>query len=261
LPPYYREQVIAATRQRLAAMGPHQLALLGALMRHYQLRVYEPKLEVDETGAQLPSPSLPYITARRLYDQWMRRAVAIDPQLSPAQVEAALAQLDTWTEAVPDSASDAYAWEVERPFDKRVIRPEFLSADARAAQALERRTAASVMPSAQYAPAEPTVVAPTPGASEGVAAPSLGPAAYVVGATSIPARYKLFVGGAQRGPFALEEVVQQLTRGEIDAGTRIWNMQWNPRTDKWKTVGDIPEVMAGIETAIPDPDDDIPDPE
>jgi hypothetical protein len=262
LPPYYREQVIAATRQRLAAMGPHQLALLAALMRHYQLRVYEPKLEVDETGAQLPSPSLPYITARRLYDQWMRRAVAIDAQLSPAQVEAALAQLDAWTETVPDSASDAYAWEVERPADKRVIRPEFLAADARAAQALERRAAASVLPSAQYAPAETTVVAPTPGAPEGVAAPSLGPAAYVVGATSIPARYKLFVGGTQRGPFALEEVVQQLTRGEIDAGTRIWNMQWNPRTDKWKTVGDIPEVMGAIETAIPDPDDDgIPDPE
>jgi len=197
-----------------------------------------------------------------LYDQWMRRAVSIDPQLSPAQVEAALAQLDTWTETVPDSASDAYAWEVERPADKRVIRPEFLSADARAAQALERRAGTPAMPSAQYAPAAPTVVAPTPGAPEGVSAPSLGPAAYVVGATPIPARYKLFVGGTQRGPFALDEVVQQLTRGEIDTGTRIWNMQWNPRADKWKTVADIPELMAATGAAIPDPDDDaIPDPE
>jgi hypothetical protein len=163
---------------------------------------------------------------------------------------------------VPDSASDAYAWEVERPADKRVIRPEFLSADARAAQALERRAATPVMPSAQYAPAAPTVVAPTPGAPEGVPAPSLGLAAYVVGATTIPARYKLFVGGTQRGPFALDEVVQQLTRGEIDAGTRIWNMQWNPRADKWKTVADIPELMAAAGAAIPDPDDDgVPDPE
>jgi hypothetical protein len=98
LPSYYREQVIAAVRRRLAAMGPHQLALLAALMRHYQLRVYEPKLEVDETGAQLPSPSLPNITARRLYDAWLRRAVALDPTLSPVQVEAALAQLDAWSE-------------------------------------------------------------------------------------------------------------------------------------------------------------------
>jgi hypothetical protein len=192
----------------------------------------------------------------------MRRAVSIDPQLSPAQVEAALAQLDTWTETVPDSASDAYTWEVERPVDKRVIRAEFLAADARAAQALERRSAAPVMPGAQYAPAAPTVVAPTPGAPDAVPGPTLGPSAYVVGATPIAARYKLFVDGTQRGPFALDDVVQQLTRGEIDPGTRIWNMQWNPRTDKWKLVADIPEVMAAIDTAIPDPDDDgVPDPE
>ena len=69
------------------------------------------------------------------------------------------------------------------------------------------------------------------------------------------------VGGAQRGPFALEEVVQQLARGEIDTGTRIWNMQWNPRADKWKTIGDMPEVMEAAGAAIPDPDDGIPDPE
>jgi hypothetical protein len=117
------------------------------------------------------------------------------------------------------------------------------------------------MPSAAFAPAAPTVLAPTPGAPGAVDAPSLGPAAYVVGATAMAPRYKLFVGGAQRGPFALEEVVQQLTRGEIEPGTRIWNMQWNPRTDKWKTVGDIPEVMGAIDTAIPDPDDVVPDPE
>jgi hypothetical protein len=75
------------------------------------------------------------------------------------------------------------------------------------------------------------------------------------------ARFKLFVNGVQRGPYALEEVAQQLTRGEIDAGTRIWNMQWNPRQDKWKTVGEIPELRTGPDTAIPDPDDGVPDPE
>jgi hypothetical protein len=87
------------------------------------------------------------------------------------------------------------------------------------------------------------------------------PAAFVVGASPMAARFKLFVNGAQRGPYALEEVAQQLARGEIDAGTRIWNMQWNPRLDKWKTVGEIPELAAGPDAAIPDPDDGIPDPE
>ncbi len=272
LPPYYREQVIAAVRQRLGTMGPYRLALLASLMRHYQLRVYEPKLEVDETGAQLPSPSLPTITARRLYDQWMRRAASLHPELSPAQVEAALAQLDLWSETVPDSASDAYHWEVERPSDKRVIRPEFLASEARALQALERRSAspAATVPGlvasdiGQGGGAPATIVSPTmqaaPAGTELHPAVA-SPAAFVVGATPMTPRYKLYVNGAQRGPYALEEVAQLLARGEIDGGTRIWNMQWNPRQDKWKTVVEIPELGAAFDTAIPDPDDGIPDPE
>jgi hypothetical protein len=276
LPAYYREQVIEAVRKRLAAIGPHQLALLAALMRHYQLRVYEPKLEVDETGAQLPSPSLPNITARRLYDQWLRRAAALDPALTPAQVEAALAQLENWTETVPDSASDAYSWEVERAVDKRVIRADFLASEQRAAQVLERRAsagagAAGAAAGISTAPLDPLggraggdasafVVSPSAAVPAG-AAPAPGASAFVVGATPLAARYKLFVGGAQRGPYAQDEVVQMLLRGEIELGTRVWNMQWNPRQDKWKTVGEIPELAGTLDSAIPDPEDGIPDPE
>jgi hypothetical protein len=225
--------------------------------------VYEPRLEVDETGAQLPSPSLPTITARRLYDQWMRRAASLQPELSPAQVEAALAQLDLWSEPVPDSASDAYQWEVERPVDKRVIRSEFLASEARALQALERRSPAPAgAPVAAAGPGSATIFSPgMPATMAGAEHPAVaGPAAFVVGATPMAARFKLFVNGAQRGPYALEEVAQQLARGEIDAGTRIWNMQWNARQDKWKTVGEMPELAAGFD-AIPDPDDGVPDPE
>ncbi|WP_229217699.1 tubulin-like doman-containing protein [Massilia forsythiae] len=286
LPPYYREQVIAAVRTRLAGMGAHQLALLAALMRHYQLRVYEPKLEVDETGAQLPSPSLPNVTARRLYDQWFRRAVALDPALSPAQIDAALAQLGQWTETVPDSAGDAYQWEVERPADKRVMRPELLASDGAAAQVLERRAqggagggtaVAGVSAPGAAAPGTADMLAKRPGngssafvlgATGAAAAPGTasieggaGAAAFVVGATPIGARYKLFVDGAQRGPYAFDEVVQQLMRGEAGRGTRIWNMAWNPRQDKWKTIGELPELAEALDNAIPDPDDQIPDPE
>jgi hypothetical protein len=202
----------------------------------------------------------------------MRRAASLHPELSPAQVEAALAQLDLWSETVPDSASDAYQWEVERPGDKRVIRAEFLASEARALQALERRAAGPAAAPASGL-AAPYVSAASPGATivsasmpampaaEGVQAAGLGAAAFVVGATPMAPRYKLFVNGAQRGPYALEEVAQLLSRGEIDHGTRIWNMQWNPRQDKWKTVAEIPELAANVDTAIPDPDDGIPDPE
>jgi hypothetical protein len=201
----------------------------------------------------------------------MRRAATLHPELSPAQVEAALAQLDLWSETVPDSASDAYQWEVERPVDKRVIRADFLASEARAQQALERRVSASTQAPASsglaaaptFGPAAATIVSPTMAAAPapGEHPAAGGPSAFVVGATPIGARYKLFVGGAQRGPYALEELAQQLARGEIDMGTRIWNMQWNPRQDKWKTVGEIPELAGTGHAAIPDPDDGVPDPD
>jgi hypothetical protein len=238
LPPYYREQVIGAVRNRQAGLGPHQLLLLAALMRHYQLRVYEPRLETDETGAQLPSPSLPNITARRLYEAWLRRALAADSTLSNAAaglVDAALAAIAAWTEAVPGSAKDAYAWEVERPVDKRVIKPEMLASEARAAAALEVRGLGT------SANAAPAAAIPDP-------PPQQGP------------RYKLFVAGAQRGPFAVEEIAQQLARGEIDLGTRAWNMAQDPKIGKWGVVADIPGIP-GQAPSIPDPDDGVPDPE
>jgi hypothetical protein len=138
-------------------------------------------------------------------------------------VDAALATIGQWTEPVPDSASDAYSWEVERPVDKRVIKPDLFASDERAAHALERRASVPAAPPAT--------------------------------------RYKVFVNGAQRGPYAIEEVAQQLARGELDAGTRVWNMQWNPKLDKWKTIADLPELAVLLGAAIPDPDDQVPDPE
>jgi len=230
LPPYYREGVIAAVQARLAGLGPQRLVLLAALMRHYQLRVYEPRLEVDETGAQLPSPSLPNITARRLYDSWIRRAQAAEPSLQPARIEALLGQLERWTEVVPGSSQDAYSWEVERAVDKRVILPELLADEEAARQALAPRAA---------------VVAPPP-------LPTTAP------------RFKLFVGGAQHGPFTVDEIAQQAARGEIDHATRAWDMRWHPKIGKWSTVGELPELAAVLggrrDEGILDPDDGVPDP-
>jgi hypothetical protein len=38
-------------------------------------------------------------------------------------------------------------------------------------------------------------------------------------------------------------------------------MAWNPKADKWQAAGAMPELAALFGSAIPDPDDDIPDPE
>ncbi len=143
LPAYYREQVIAAVQQRLAILGAHQFVLLAALMRYFQHRVYEPKLDVDETGAQLPSPSLPNMTARRLFDAWFKRACAGNPDVTVRHIDAALINLAQWSDVVADSSSDAYSWEVERVVDKRAMRAEFLLDDALATHMLERSAVAA----------------------------------------------------------------------------------------------------------------------
>ena len=133
---------------------------------------------------------------------------------------------------MPDSAMDAYSWEVERAIDKRVVKPEILASEARAAAALEVRGLGT--------PAAIPDPAPAPAADA--------------------ARYKLFVAGAQRGPFALDEVAQQLARGEIDLATRAWNMAQDPKYGKWQTLAEIPG-FADNAPSIPDPDDGVPDPQ
>jgi hypothetical protein len=220
LPAYYREQVIASVQQRLGRMGPHQMVLLAALMRHFQLRVYQPRLEVDETGAELPSPSLPNITARRLHDAWLRRAHASDPALGAAGEERALDTLGQWSEVAPGSASDSYSWEVQQQVDKRVLRPEYL-------------------------------------ASEAVAAGLFGTAP----ATAADGLYKVFLNRVQHGPFTLPELAQRIARGEVERGTKVWNMRWTPHADQWKAASELPEIALLFGGAIPDPQDAIPDPE
>jgi hypothetical protein len=221
LAPYYRERIIEAVRLRLATLGPRRLLLLAALMRHYQQRVYQARLEADETGAQLPSPSLPGITARRLSEAWLQRALAMDAGLSAAQLDIALDRLLSWTESVPDSAGDAYSWEVAQPLEKRVPLPAFLADEGLAAGVLQA-----------------AVTAPTHTALAGAA-------------------YKTFVGGVQRGPYSADELGLRIARGEIDAATKVWNMRWVPRVDQWQAAGALAELAPLFQAAaIPDPDGD-----
>ena len=57
-----------------------------------------------------------------------------------------------------------------------------------------------------------------------------------------------------------DEIALRVARGDAAAGTRVWDMQWDPKADKWKPMGEIAE-LAGLFSMIPDPDDGVPDPE
>ncbi len=240
LPAFYREQIVNAVQQRLARMGPHQMVLLAALMRHYQQRVYQPRLEVDETGAELPSPSLPNITARRLRDEWLRRAAA-SGQGDAALEERALDLLAQWSDLVAGSAHDAYPWEVQNAVDKRVPRAEYLASEAAAARLLSAAAAPAVPAGASTSMSTPAPVAPA----------ALPPSASL---------YKVFVNRMQQGPYSVQELSQRIAAGEVDGATKVWDMRWTPHVDQWKSARDMPELAALFAAAIPDPGDDIPDP-
>ena len=76
----------------------------------------------------------------------------------------------------------------------------------------------------------------------------------------MPALYKVFVNKTQQGPYGLPELAQRIMAGEVDGNTKVWNMQWVPRVDQWKLASEMPDI-APLLGAIPDPHDDIPDPE
>ncbi|QBI04817.1 hypothetical protein EYF70_03580 [Pseudoduganella albidiflava] len=244
LPSYYREQIVATVQQRLARMGPHQFLLLAALMRYFQHRVYQPRLEVDETGAELPSPSLPNITAKRLHDEWLRRALAAEPSLAGA-LDRALELLTQWSEPVPGSASDAYQWEVQHSVDKRVPRAEYLAGNA-AAQAL---LAGGVS------------IAKAVNAPAGIATPAAASSAASGTASAASSLFKVFVNRMQQGPYTVAELAERIARGEVTAATKAWNMRWVPHVDQWQPAGAVAELAPLFAQAIPDPVDDIPDPE
>ncbi|QBE67354.1 hypothetical protein EWM63_18180 [Pseudoduganella lutea] len=237
LPSFYREQIVGTVQQRLARMGPHQFLLLAALMRHYQHRVYQPRLEVDETGAELPSPSLPNITAKRLHEEWLRRALAAEPALA-GSFDRVLELLPQWSELVPGSASDAYQWEVQHSVDKRVPRAEYSAGEAAAKALLGGGVSIA----------------------KAVDAPA-GAVASGMPATASSALFKVFVNRTQQGPYTVAELAERIARGEVDAATKTWNMRWVPHVDQWQPAGAVAELAPLFAQAIPDPVDDIPDPE
>jgi hypothetical protein len=240
LPLHYREQIILAVQQRLAQLDANQFLLLAALMRHYQQRVYQPRLDVDETGAQIPAPSLPAITAQRLHQQWQKRASAMNPQLGLAALESVLARLDQWSEEIAASRLDAWSWEVEAAEDKRVLRAPWLLDAALAAALVQGQAPTGTPANAGLGMVAQLALAPPP-------APAV--------------RYKVFLHKTQQGPYSLDEMALLIARGEIEAQTLVWDMAWQPKSGKWVAARERQDLARLFEQAIPDPLDAIPDPD
>jgi hypothetical protein len=123
---------------------------------------------------------------------------------------------------------------VQQVADKRVARPEYLAGEAAARALLGGQPAGT-------------------------------PALPGRGQPASAALFKVFVNRAQQGPYTVAELAHRVARGEVTADTKAWNMRWVPHVDAWQPAGAIPELAALFSAAdlaaIPDPTDDIPDPE
>jgi hypothetical protein len=268
LPMHYRDLIQSRVQQM--QFGPYRTLLQAALMRHYQQQVYRPRLETDETGVQIPAPSLPVISAQRLQQQALQRAAAQLPGVEQAallaMVERALAQIGQWTEAVSGSSEDCYSWEVEAASAKRVLLVAW-ARDEALAQGLLAPVAAAA------------AVAGTLGAA-GTSGPAVAAAVPVAPVAAVelelgqpdqsplpPVRYKVFLQQKQHGPYTLEQIAVLIAQGEIALDTKVWQMGWQPQRDKWQRVAERADLAALFESAIPDPDPDqesdqaIPDPD
>jgi hypothetical protein len=183
-----------------------------------------------------------------LHDAWVKRAQAAAAALPEACVERALAVLAQWSDTVPGSSTDAYSWEVQQPAEKRVLKAEYLASDA---------LAASV-----FAPGATGVASAAAPQAVPVAAVYVAPAVAAAPVAQVPGPlFKVFVNKTQQGPYSLHELAQRIALGEVTAATKVWNMQWVPRVDQWKPASEMAEIAPLLSAAIPDPHDDIPDPE
>jgi hypothetical protein len=136
--------------------------------------------------------------------------------------------IQRWTEAVDNSDSDAYSWEVSPPVDKprlkRTIRKEFLSAANFDSLVLG---AAPIL----QAP-EP----PTANGSSGATPPPLPPSAS----------FMLAVNGQTYGPYTQSQLRQMAAGGQFAQQSLVWR----PGMSEWQPASLVPE-LASLFTTVP----------
>ena len=171
-----------------------QTALWVALMEHYLAKVY-PLLMRQVNGVHEPQKSLPTLLCGQLVDEWTARlrSRAGGEEQAERLLRAAREALFTWTDEIPGSTSDVYAYEVnlDALLPKRVLKREVLKAGwslGGLQQAAPAAMPRSVGPGATTAMTEP--------------------------------RFRAFINKKQEGPWSVAEIAQQISAGVVEADTR-----------------------------------------
>ena len=210
-----------------------QLALWVALMEYYLESVYPLlKRQVDQVDEKMQS--LPTLLCEKLVKEYTQRLQSKTGGEAQAErlLRSAREALIKWTEEIPGSTADVYQYEVNfkeiKP--KRVLKREVMQAGWSLGGVQQ-------------------------------AAPATAPQAAARAATTAitEARFRAFINKKQEGPWSVPEIAQQISGGVLGADTKVWNMAWDVKIDKWQTASNVPELQGLF---VPDPmDDEVPDPE
>lgn len=213
-----------------------QLALWVALLTYYQSHVYPLKLIVDDK-TDVEKRSLPTLICERLVAKWRQR---LESKLGGdvAQTDRLLRTMDdsllaTWTEEIPGSVDDVYAYELNKDElkPKRTLKKAVLTAG----WTLQPQAAGAMAAVSGVPPAVPPVIPPAV-ASGGTPPPI--PSA---------ATYHIAVNGQQEGPYTLIVLQQKAANGQLTQETLVWRSG----TTDWIPAGQLSELHGLFMPPVP----------
>jgi len=216
----YRPTIQQQVTQELEKIQTvEQLALWAALLTYYQFYVYPLKLIVVDK-IDVERKSLSTFICERLVAEWRQR---LESRLEgdAEQTDHLLHTIDDsllakWTEEIPGSVDDVYAYELNKNKlkPKRALKREVLTAG----WTLQPQ-AASVMAAVASTPP------PIPSA----------------------ATYHIVVNGQQEGPYALTVLQQKAADGQLTQETLVWR----PGMANWMPAGQLSELQGFFVPSIP----------
>lgn len=249
------EESVARFERQLA---PIQLLAASVLLEWTGKRAYAArKVQITENVTDR-IPGLVQMVALDVAAQYTKRFKSIpggggigEPLTIHDGLRDSLAQ---WTVPIPDSSADTDPNETNHDFsdsdalraeDKRSILPDRFTPEALAELARMARGATNSAPSVMGGGAHgiPPLTPPVPQQVSG-------------------RMYKQWwkpagaVKGQQLGPFPAAVIIEKIMNGEVDRNSKLWPMDF----EGWVEAASL-EEFARLFQIIPDPKDDIPDPE
>jgi len=231
------QQQVALELEKIQTV--EQLALWVALLTYYQFNVYPLKLIVVDKK-DVEKKSLPTLVCERLVAEWRQR---LESKLEgdAAQTDRLLRTIDdsllaTWTEEIPGSVDDVYAYELNKDElkPKRALKKEVLTAG----WTLQPQAAGAMAAVGGVPPAVPPVI-PTAVASSGTPPP-------------IPSTetYHIAVNGQQEGPYTLTVLQQKAANGQLTRETLVWRSGMA----NWIPAGQLSELHGFFMPSVPQGD-------